>query len=111
MNTTLTPDAPELRLCAAILDDAFQVVSRRQDRALNHTLYRETLVWFASDDRSHPFSFRNLCDLLHLRASVLRHKLAQRLATASRGAAGARLRAVRPNGPVVQSLDNHRRAA
>ena len=111
METTPTPDTPELRLCTAILDDAFQIVVRPHERALNQTLYRETLAWFASDERAHPFAFRNLCDLLHLRASVIRSGLSRRLPVATPAATGARLRAVRPNRPVVHHLASGRRAA
>jgi hypothetical protein len=38
-------------------------------------LYREAYQWVVSDDRSWPYSFLNICDLLGLCAGALRAEL------------------------------------
>lgn len=60
---------PEERLMAAVLQDALAclslhaVMSDDGWRARCRTTAREdALAWFASDDTSWPFSFRNICD-------------------------------------------------
>jgi len=58
---------PELRLMAAVLEDAIRTLcrctgSRRIRR--QRLLLSETAEWFESPDVSWPFSFENICDAL-----------------------------------------------
>jgi len=66
--------APELRLMAAVLDDAFRTFCRCSSSRGVHRqrLFREAKDWFESSDVSWPFSFENICDALALEAGWLR---------------------------------------
>lgn len=78
--TAMRRDTPELRLCAAVLEDAWY-------RALRTSMWdpkgrqrtdpeRE---WFASTDRQRPFAFENLCDVLGLEPDAVRTQLRRQL--------------------------------
>jgi len=48
----------------------------------NQRLYMDAYLWVSSDDRSHPFSFENVCEFLklspeHLRANLLERDLSR----------------------------------
>jgi hypothetical protein len=82
---------PELRLMAAVLEDAIRSFCRNAgSRGLRgQRLFRETAAWFASDDVSWPFAFENVCDALALEPEWIRQILArwqQRDATTARRA-------------------------
>ena len=65
---------PERRLAVAVLQDAvdcFQKHLRARDRKA-HQLFCDAEEWICSDDRSWPFSFENICDLLQINAEYLR---------------------------------------
>ncbi len=65
---------PERRLVIAVLQDAvdcFQKHLRARDRKARQ-LFVDAQEWIASEDRSWPFSFENVCDLLQLNADYLR---------------------------------------
>jgi hypothetical protein len=65
--------SPEQRLCAAILDDAFEII--RGGRAYGHPgrrLLVETERWLRSNDLKWPFAFRNVCDALGLDPAAVR---------------------------------------
>ena len=74
-----TPDVPELRLMAAVLTDALELLVNPIDRARNRALLAETSRWIASDDRRNPFSFLNVCHALDLCPARLRAGIADRL--------------------------------
>jgi len=59
-------------LCQAALDLA---KCRNAPKGRKRRLYREAYQWVLSDDRSWPFSFVNLCDLLNLSPPYLRRQL------------------------------------
>jgi hypothetical protein len=68
---------PERALLVAILwqaaDDLRQ--HRHARRPKMQRLYRDAYRWVASDDRTWPYSFLNICDLLGLSAGSLRLEL------------------------------------
>ena len=65
----------ERRLMLAVLEDALRtVLSARVGRSCDAWV-REELRWFMSEDRSHPFAFEVICDVLDLDASWLRRRL------------------------------------
>ncbi|HXQ21365.1 MAG TPA: hypothetical protein VN812_06805 [Candidatus Acidoferrales bacterium] len=71
------PHEPERRLAIAVLQDAvdcFQKHLRARERKA-HQLFLDAEEWIASDDRSWPFSFENICDLLQINAEYLRRGL------------------------------------
>jgi hypothetical protein len=70
-------DDPEHRLRFAVLEDAVHQFQRyvnavgRRERAL----YEDVLDWFASENRSEPFSFESVCDALHIDPDFVRSRL------------------------------------
>jgi len=65
---------PERRLVIAVLQDAvdcFQKHLHARDRKARQ-LFVDAQEWIASEDRSWPFSFENVCDLLQINADYLR---------------------------------------
>lgn len=65
---------PERRLVIAVLQDAvdcYQKHLRAQDRKARQ-LFVDAQQWIDSEDRSWPFSFENVCDLLQINADYLR---------------------------------------
>lgn len=68
---------PERRLVVAVLQDAvdcFQKHVAARDRKARQ-LFLDAEEWIGSDDRSWPFSFENVCDLLQINAEYLRRGL------------------------------------
>jgi hypothetical protein len=65
---------PERRLRLAVLEDAVDQLQRYanatspRERAIRDT----ELDWFASDDRTLPFSFASICDALHIDPQYVR---------------------------------------
>ena len=69
---------PERRLAIAVLQDAvdcYQKHLHARDRKARQ-LFLDAEEWIASDDRSWPFSFDNVCDLLQINPQYLRRGLA-----------------------------------
>jgi hypothetical protein len=70
---------PEQRLMCAVLEEAVielatpRVAARSPLRA--HRNRQELLAWFASADRSWPFSFENICDAIDLDPAQVRSGL------------------------------------
>ena len=68
---------PERRLVIAVLQDAvdcFQKHLTARDRKA-HQLFLDAEEWVCSTDRSWPFSFENVCDLLQINSEYLRRGL------------------------------------
>jgi len=68
---------PERRLVVAVLQDAvdcFQKHVAARDRKARQ-LFLDAEEWISSEDRSWPFSFENVCDLLQINAEYLRRGL------------------------------------
>ena len=64
------------RLFAAILEDAIDVYRRGHPRGRGgRRLLTETERWFASENRTWPFSYRNVCDALDIDGVSLRYRL------------------------------------
>lgn len=72
-----TAQEPERRLVIALLQDAvdcFQKHLWSRDRKARQ-LYVDAEAWICSADRSWPFSFDNVCDLLQIDPAYLRRGL------------------------------------
>lgn len=67
--------SPERKLMCAVVDEALQCLDLRATATAPGEERRKAQVvaaqWFASDDRSGPFSFLNLCDHLGLNPSAV----------------------------------------
>ena len=68
---------PERRLRLAVLEDAVHQFQRYVNATGRHerALYDDVLDWFASEDRSEPFSFESICDALHIDTDFVRSGL------------------------------------
>jgi hypothetical protein len=68
---------PERMLLIAMLWQAADDLRQYRDsrRAHSRRLYREAYRWVVSDDRSWPYSFLNVCDVLGISAAALRAQL------------------------------------
>jgi hypothetical protein len=68
---------PERKLAAAVVRRAKNDMKRfrSQRRETGRSLYVDARNWIASNDRSWPYSFLNLCDALHLQADLIRAEL------------------------------------
>jgi hypothetical protein len=68
---------PERKLAAAVVRQAKNDLKRfrSQRRETGRSLYVDARTWIASNDRSWPYSFLNLCDALHLQADLIRAEL------------------------------------
>ena len=67
----------ERRLAIAVLQDAvdcFQKHLLARDRKARQ-MFLDAEQWIGSEDRSWPFSFENICDLLQINAAYLRRGL------------------------------------
>jgi hypothetical protein len=68
---------PERRLVVAVLEDAVDCFQKhihaRDDKA--RQLFLDAEEWICSQDRSWPFSFENVCDLLQINPAYLRRGL------------------------------------
>lgn len=72
-----TQQEPERRLAIAVLEDAvdcFQKHLMARDRK-SRQLFVDADEWISSDDRSWPFAFENICDLLQINSEYLRRGL------------------------------------
>ena len=65
---------PERLLLVAMLEQAASDLSnfRFRPRRRAQRIYLDAYQWVTSDDRSHPFSFVNLCEALKLSPAALR---------------------------------------
>jgi hypothetical protein len=68
---------PERKLAVAVFSQAANDLQkfRYARRGAGYSLYADARKWIASNDRSWPYSFLNLCDVLHLAADVIRAEL------------------------------------
>jgi hypothetical protein len=68
---------PERRLVVAVLEDAVDCFQKhihaRDEKA--RQLFADAEEWISSEDRSWPFSFENVCDLLQINPQYLRRGL------------------------------------
>lgn len=77
---------PERRLRLAVLEDAIRYFERyaHSDDRRERALYEDAVDWFASPDRTEPFSFESVCDALRIDANRLRQRLRRRRHTAAK---------------------------
>ena len=75
--TGLSEICPERKLAAAVFSQAANDLQkfRHARREAGYFLYTDARNWIASNDRLWPYSFLNLCDVLHLTADVIRAEL------------------------------------
>jgi len=68
---------PERELAVSVLAQAAIDIEkcRETQHGRKRRIYREAYNWVASDDRSWPYSFLNLCDTLSLSPAFLRARL------------------------------------
>ena len=68
---------PERKLAAAVFCQAANDLQkfRYEGHETGCSLYADARNWIASSDRLWPYSFLNLCDVLHLTADVIRAEL------------------------------------
>ena len=69
---------PEKRLMVAVLEEAIGLVVNGTARAHSerNALVREADRWLESDDRTAPFAFASICDVLGLETGRVRQALA-----------------------------------
>ena len=69
--------SPERELAVSVLAQAALDIEkcREMQHGRKRRIYREAYNWVASDDRSWPYSFLNLCDTLSLSPAFLRARL------------------------------------
>jgi hypothetical protein len=80
---------PELRLMAAVLEDAVATLTTDQRRCSGRQRrdFEEALRWInAADETDWVFSFRNICESLGIEPDFLRTGLLRKSAAISRGA-------------------------
>ncbi len=68
------PKEPEYLLVVAVLQDAIECVQKHRDAAdkKRRQLYVDAVQWIVEDERSWPFSFVNVCELLGLNPEYVR---------------------------------------
>jgi hypothetical protein len=106
-----TLQSPEKRLMLAVLEDAAAAVGRNAGRNTDpeREAVREAEEWCWSEDRSWPFSFLNVCDVLGFDPSCMRVAFARiRSAAAGPNATGGVVRIRRPLGTRTRVVDRSR---
>src|SRR5437016_11194342 len=72
-----TKICPEKKLAVAVFSQAANDLQkfRQARRGARYSFYADARKWIASNDRSWPYSFLNLCDALNLAADIVRAEL------------------------------------
>jgi hypothetical protein len=73
------PQEAEYRLVVAVLEDAIDCFQKHCDARDTKTrqLFEDAAQWVSSEDRTWPFSFLNICDVLNLDPAYVREGLEQ----------------------------------
>lgn len=113
---TAQPDLrsePEKRLMVAVLEEAMATLLNWNDSpsASARQLAAEAQQWIASDDRSSPFSFATICDVLGLDTSRVRAVIDVRLERRQLYARHRRMQAGRGRHRVRYASRRRRRSA
>jgi hypothetical protein len=68
---------PEQKLAVAVFSQAADDLRKFRDArgGAGYSLYADVRKWITSNDRKWPYSFLNLCDVLHLAADAIRTEL------------------------------------
>jgi len=93
-----TPErSGEQLLALAVLEQAVEDLGRyrRARRADQQRIFDQTYRWLTSNDRSWPYSFTSICELLELPPDPIRSRLLM-ASRASRGLAAAEVREASP---------------
>jgi hypothetical protein len=71
------PKEAEYRLVLAVLQDAIECYQKHlaAEDPKARELFEDAESWIASDDRSWPYSFVNICDLLNISPAYVREGL------------------------------------
>ena len=71
--------SPALRLAVAVIENAFAtlVVHASSRSRRGRALHAEAWSWFVSDEMTHPFAFRRICDNLGLEPERVRANAAR----------------------------------
>ncbi len=103
---------PEKRLMVAVLEEAVATLvnTSGDPSTAARQLAIEARHWIESDDRSGPFSFGTICDVLALDPSSVRRAVARRLAERRPYARRRRIQAGRGRHR-VRSVERERRVA
>src|SRR5579862_798775 len=69
--------SPEMRLVRAVFDDGVRTATRSPTpgRRRQQRLHLEARAWVEDDDRSWPFAFANVCELLGLDPDAVRRRI------------------------------------
>ncbi|MEK7187796.1 MAG: hypothetical protein AAB691_03045 [Patescibacteria group bacterium] len=77
-------ETPCYMLCVAVLEDALNAIGGKVVEVgpvrKKQAIQQEALEWVLSDDRSWPFAFRNVCDVLGFDYEVLRPEIQKLIA-------------------------------
>lgn len=100
---------PEMRLVAAMFDDAVECVVRNVDArcGARRRQFLEACDWLWDDTRGWPFAFANVCDLLGLDAAAVRERLETIVPGQRRGSEKSRIATMQPPphcGPPAHSM-------
>jgi hypothetical protein len=71
------------RLALAVLEDGIRAALGLKGRAVSAAWRRRELLWLTSDDRTEPFAFATICDLLGIDADHLRARVLEAIRTAT----------------------------
>jgi hypothetical protein len=78
--------SPELRLVAAVLEEALQCIGRYvRSRSAPRREFQEVCTWFFEHEQEGPFAFETVCDLLGFDPAAVREQVRRRLGPASAG--------------------------
>jgi hypothetical protein len=74
---------PEKKLMVAVLEEALATILSSTERPTEsrRQVELEAWRWFESDDRSGPFNFATICDVLNLNAERVRQVITFRMTT------------------------------
>jgi hypothetical protein len=103
---------PEKKLMVAVLEEALATILSSSDRRseARRQVEEEAWRWFESDDRTGPFNFGTICDVLGLNAERVRQVITFRM-TSRQPFTRRRIQAGRGRHRVRESARRLRRAA
>jgi hypothetical protein len=104
---------PEKRLMVAVLEEAVTTLlsHSRCSSELDQEVAAEARRWIASNDRSGPFTFATICDVLELETSRVRQAIQLKLAQNQTFARRRRMQAGRGRHRVRDTTRRERRVA
>lgn len=96
------PKEAEYRLVVAVLEDAIDCYQKHLNSCdpKARQLFEEAEAWVASEDRSWPFSFVNICELLNLNPGFVRRGLETWKRNQCSGRKSVRVVSLKPKSPL-----------